>query len=186
MDDLTAACADLAALFPALTDALTRDNNPAGSRSVLSAGGVVNPDVLHAMETLRREIPQAVTTASEDLGETWQPRPPLTCLRAIPRLHDRFTILHRKSHATRLEDDVRRWTRMTKLALGLRTADMPIGWDCPLHAEASALVALGAEGFLRDDMTVMWQHAATIWCPLCGASWLADRWPLLGRLLEAG
>lgn len=183
MDDLTAACDDLAALFPALAEALTRDNAPADSRSVLSAGGVVNADVLHAMLTLAAEIPASVTSASDDLGEPWQPRPPLTCLRAIPRLHDRFTAVHWKAHAGRLEDDVRRWTRMTKLALGLRTPDMPIGWDCPLHDEPSPLTALGSEGFLRDDMTVMWQHAATIWCPLCGASWLADRWPLLGRLL---
>ena len=183
MTALADACTDLAALFHALADALTRDNNPADSRSVLSAGGLVNADVLHAMETLHREIPATVTHASDTLGEPWQRRPALTCLRAIPRLHDRFTSLHWKSHAEALDNDVRRWTRMTKLALGLRTADMPIGWDCPLHDEPSPLTALGAEGFVRDDKTVMWQHSATIWCALCGASWLSDRWALLGRLL---
>lgn len=183
MNDLTTACEDLAALFPHLADALTRDNAPSDHRAVLSAGGVVNADVLHAMLTLAAEIPAARNAACDLLAETHQPRPPLTCLRAIPRLHDRLAALSMKTAATRLEDSVRQWTRITKLALGLRTADMPIGWDCPLHPEPSALIALGAEGFLRDDMTIMWQHAATIWCPLCGASWLADCWPLLGRLL---
>ena len=183
MDDLTGACADLAALFPHLADALTRDNAPADSRSVLSAGGVVNADVLHAMLTLAAEIPAARAAACDLAGEPWQPRPPLTCLRAIPRLHDRLLVLSLPGAAVRLEDGVRGWTRITKLALGLRTPDMPIGWDCPLHAEPSPLTALGAEGFLRDDMTIWWQHAATIWCAFCGASWPADRWPLLGRLL---
>src|SRR5258708_7051492 len=76
MDDLTGACADLAALFPRLADALTRDNAPADSRSVLSASGVVNADVLHAMLTLAAEIPAARAAACNLLDETWQPRPP--------------------------------------------------------------------------------------------------------------
>jgi hypothetical protein len=183
MTDLAEACADLAALFPRLAEALTRDNAPADSRAILSAGGVVNADVLHAMLTLSREIPAARAAACDLLGETWQPRPPLTCLRAIPRLRDRLRDLAMPAAAARLEDDVRRWTRMTKLALGLRTPDMPIGWDCPLHPEPSPLLALGAEGFLRDDMTILWQHAATIWCAYCGASWPEYQWPHLGIML---
>lgn len=183
MDDLTAACTDLAALFPALTDALTRDNTPADGRTVLSAGGVVNTDVFHAILTLNDEIPAAVAAAAAAAGEPWQPRPPLTCLHAIPRLAARLAALNKPAPAACLENHVRRWTRMTKLALGLRTPDTPLGYNCPLHDQPSPLVALGAEGFLRDDMTVYWQHAALIWCPLCDASWPADRWPMLGRLL---
>src|SRR5258707_11665377 len=183
VDDLTGACTALAALSPPLADALPRDNAPADSRSVLSAGGVVNADVLHAMLTLAAEIPAARAAACDLAGEPWQPRPPLTCLRAIPRLRDRLQALSLPGAAVRLEDDVRRWTRPTKLALGLRTPDMPIGWDRPLQAEPSPLTALGAEGFLRDDMTIWWQHAATIWCPLCGASWPEATWAHLGHVL---
>ena len=186
MDDLTSACADLGALFPALTEALTRDNAPADSRSVLSAGGVVNADVLHAMLTLAAEIPAARAAACDLAGETHQPRPPLTCLRAIPRLHGRLRALSLPGAAARLEDDIRRWTRLTKLALGLRTPDMPIGWDCPYHRdEPAALIAIGSEGFLRDDLTILWQYAATIWCPLCGASWPESQWMHLGNVLVA-
>ncbi len=34
--------------------------------------------------------------------------------------------------ATDLETGVHHWTRMVKLALGLRTPDLPVGRDCPL------------------------------------------------------
>ena len=186
MDDLTAACDDLAALLPHLADALTRDNAPADSRSVLSAGGVVNADVLHAMLTLAREIPEAAENAAAATGETWAHRDTGTSLRALPRLHDRLAALSLAAAAARLEDDVSRWTRMTKLALGLRRPDMPLGWDCPYHPdEPAGLLAVGAGGFLRADMTVMWQHAATIWCPHCRTSWAESQWLHLGRMLLA-
>ena len=49
------ACAELAALIPALIPALSRDSVP----FALSAGRVVNPDVVHAMIILAAEIPAA-------------------------------------------------------------------------------------------------------------------------------
>lgn len=187
MDDLTPACADLAALFPRLADALTRDNAPPGHRSVLSAGGVVNADVLHAMLTLSHEIPEAAESAAAATGETWAHRDTATSLRALPRLHERLAALSLPNAAARIEDDVRRWMRMTKLALGLRIPDVPIGYDCPYHRDQpAALILLGAEGFIRDDMTVYWQYDGRIWCHLCRESWPADRWLMLGRMLEAG
>src|SRR5258708_1594076 len=103
VDALPGACTALAALFPPLADALPRDNAPADSRSVLSAGGVVNADVLHAMLTLAAEIPAARAAACDLAGETWQPRPPLTCLRAIPRLRDRPADLRTKGAPGQLE-----------------------------------------------------------------------------------
>src|SRR6266487_545891 len=48
-DGLGHACAELAALIPALIPALSRDSLPPDGRTALSAGTVVNPDVLHAM-----------------------------------------------------------------------------------------------------------------------------------------
>ena len=124
-DDLGPACAELAALIPALIPALSRDSVP----SALSAGRVVNPDVLHAMIILAAEIPAACAAASEVTGEPWQHHPSAICLRAIPRLHHRLTALGMPAAATDLETGMHHWTRLVKLALGLRTPDIPAGRD---------------------------------------------------------
>jgi hypothetical protein len=128
-DDLGHACAELAALIPALIPALSHDSLPPDRRTGLSAGTAVNPDVLHAMIILAAEIPAACAAACEVTGEPWQHRPPAICLRAIPRLHHRLTALGMPAAASDLETDMHHWTRMVKLALGLRTPDIPVGWD---------------------------------------------------------
>jgi hypothetical protein len=68
-DDLGHACAELAALIPALIPALSRDSLPPDGRTGLSAGTVVNPDILHAMIILAAEIPAACAAACEVTGE---------------------------------------------------------------------------------------------------------------------
>ncbi len=73
-DGLGHACAELAALIPALIPALSRDSVP----SALSAGRVVNPDVLHAMIILAAEIPAACAAASQVTGEACAPSPACT------------------------------------------------------------------------------------------------------------
>jgi hypothetical protein len=128
-DNLGPACAELAALIPALIAALSRDSDPAGGRTALSAGGVVNPDVLHAMIILAAEIPAACASACQVTGELWQHRPSAICLRAIPRLHHQLTALGMPAAARDLETGLHHWTRMVKLALGLRIPDIPAGWD---------------------------------------------------------
>jgi hypothetical protein len=120
---------ELAALIPALIPALSRDSLPSDGRTALSAGTVVNPDVLHAMIILADEIPAACAAACEVTGEPWQHRPSAICLRAIPRLHHRLTALGMPAAASDLETGMHHWTRMVKLALGLRTPDIPVGWD---------------------------------------------------------
>jgi hypothetical protein len=128
-DDLGHACAELAALIPALIPALSRDSIPPGGRAGLSAGRAVNPDVLHAMTVLAAEIPAACAAACQVTGQPWQPRPPAICLRAIPRLHHRLTTLGMPAAASDLETGVHHWTRMVKRALGLRSAGIPAGRD---------------------------------------------------------
>jgi hypothetical protein len=123
-EDLGPACAELAALIPALS----RDGTPPDRRTALSAGSAVNPDVLHAMTVLAAEIPPACEVA----GEPWQHHPSAICLRAIPRLHHRLTALGMPAAASDLEAGIHHWTRMVKRALSLRTADLPAGRDCPL------------------------------------------------------
>ena len=124
-DDLGPACAELAALIPALS----RDSNHPDRRAGLSAGSAVNPDVLHAMTVLAAEIPAACAAACEVAGEPWQHHPSAICLRAIPRLHHRLTALGMPAAATDLETGMHHWTRLVKLALGLRTPDIPAGRD---------------------------------------------------------
>jgi hypothetical protein len=130
-DGLGHACAELAALIPALVPALSRDSIHSDGRAGLSAGSAVNPDVLHAMIILAAEIPAACAAACEAAGEPWQPHPSAICLRAIPRLHHQLTALGMPAVATDVETGVHQWTRMVQLALGLRTPDLPVGWDCP-------------------------------------------------------
>jgi hypothetical protein len=175
---------ELAGLIPALVPALTRDNAPPGGRAVLSAGGVVNADVLHAMIMLRAEVPACCATACAVTGEPWRPRPVGTCLRALPRFHDRLLALGEPSRARRIESALERWMRAVKLALGLRIPDTPIGFGCPLHEEPSPLVMLGSEGFMTGA-TVTWQHDGRIWCRACGESWPVWQWRHLGRLISA-
>jgi len=124
-DDLGPACAELAALIPALIPALSRDSVP----SALSAGRVVNPGVLHAMIILAAEIPAACAAACEVTGEPWQHHPSAICLRAIPRLHHRLTALGMPAAATDLETGMHHWTRLVKRVLGPRTPDIPAGRD---------------------------------------------------------
>jgi hypothetical protein len=128
-DDLGPAYAELAALIPALIPALSRDSIPPAGRTALSAGSAVNPDVLHAMTVLAAEIPAACAAACEVTGEPWQHHPSAICLRAIPRLHHRLTALGMPAAATDLETGMHHWTRLVKLALGLRTPDIPAGPD---------------------------------------------------------
>jgi hypothetical protein len=124
-DDLGPACAELAALIPALS----RDSIPPDRRTALSAGSTVNPDVLHAMIILAAEIPAACAAACEVTGEPWQHHPSAICLRAIPRLHHRLTALGMPAAATDLETGMHHWTQLVKLALGLRAPDIPAGPD---------------------------------------------------------
>jgi hypothetical protein len=124
-DDLGHACAELAALIPALS----RDSVPPGGRAGLSVGRAVNPDVLHALTVLAAEIPAACAAACQVTGEPWQHHPSAICLRAIPRPHHRLAALGMPAAASDLETGVHHWTRLVKRALGLRTPDLPAGRD---------------------------------------------------------
>jgi hypothetical protein len=181
--------AELAALLPCLAGALRRDNTTMGrSRSVVP-GVPVNSDVLHAMVTLHREVPDVTMAAAELAGEPWQRRTIAACLTAIPRLGARLHDLAMVDAERDLERGVYRWTRVTKLALGLRTPDIPIGAPCP-HCghDGPGLMAVGSEGFMRrtgHGLAVEWEHAGRVVCRECGAAWGVAEWPLLGRVLEA-
>jgi hypothetical protein len=95
--------------------------------------------------------------------------------------------------AMAIEDDVRRWTRVTKLALGLRRPEQPLLAVCPDCDDGQGdLVAAGAERFLQFTRNGVllgdWEEAGRIYCtaqPRVHA-WPEDRWTwLAGRILEA-
>jgi hypothetical protein len=125
-DSLEPACAELAALIPALAPALSRDSIPPDGRTAPSASKAVNPGVLHAMIILATEIPAACAAACQVTGEPWQHRPPAICLHAIPRLHHQLTALGMPAAASDLETGVYHWMRMVKLALGPPHPDIPV------------------------------------------------------------
>ena len=194
--DLAETCAELASLWPALATALARDSGGDGGTShTWAAVTVVNADVLTAMLTLGREIPETIRYACEAIGEPWQHRDLAGCLRQVPRLagrmHDLGLIANEKT-LTRLAGE---WLRTVKRALGLRRPDLAIGYDCPYaasipeqHTAGRMLLAAGDEGFLRprpDGLQVEWVHSPVIYCQGCSASWGLAQWPHLGRMLEA-
>ena len=68
-DGLGQACAELAALIPALIPALSRDSVPSDGRTAaLSAGRAVSPGVLDALIILAAEIPAACAAACQMTG----------------------------------------------------------------------------------------------------------------------
>jgi hypothetical protein len=182
--------AELAALLPCLPDAIERDNAAAGPAMAVTAGLPVNPDVLHAIVTLHREIPVTTARAAELAREPWQPRGLETCLTALGRFTGRLYDLAMNAEAMALEDDVRRWTRVTKLALGLRKPDVPLPVAyCPACEQtARPLLAVQPEGFAvwhTGRLVVEWRSAGRIYCPRCGTAWPEDQWTFLAsRLLE--
>jgi len=150
-DDLGHACAELAALIPALVPALSRGSIPPGGRAGLSAGRAVNPDVLHAMTVLAAEIPAACAAACQVTGEPWQHHPSAICLRAIPRLHHRLTEIGMPAAASDLESGVHQWTRLVKRALGLRTPDLPPAGTAPSAGDAAQIIAASPQPWSQSD-----------------------------------
>lgn len=177
---IAAACAELAQLWPGLPAALTKDTTGVKGTQV-TAGAVVNAEVLHAMIVLRAEIPAAVVTACGVVGEPWQPRTVPVCLTAIPRLAGRMHDLRLAAECADLEDAVRYWLRLTKRALGLvdQPWDLPSWVRCPDHDIPSVkLLHVGAErAITRDGDALRTERVRDgyLLCPHCGA-----KWPLRG------
>ncbi len=181
---------ELELMFPALAQALARDSGGGGEpqKVVLSTGGVVNGDVLQAMVTLSREIPDVWARCCDLVRERHGKRGVAQCLIALPRLGGRLHQLGLVGAEQRLAGDVGRWTSQCKGALGLRTPDIPLRYGCPACGGQEPLVVVGSEGFLRlrDNMVVVvWQHAGVISCGQCQATWTMGQWMHLGRLLKS-
>jgi hypothetical protein len=135
---------------------------------------------------LHREVPPATARASALAGEPWQARPLPGCLLALGRFIDRIYQLQLPADAMALEDEVRRWTRETKLALGMWKPDETLSVRCPYCEAAPRLRRAGAEGFLRQadhGLVLVWQEAGRIWCRACGRAWEKSQWEWLCSLI---
>lgn len=189
--------AELAALLPRLPGAIERDNTGTGRAVRISGGLPVNEDVLHAIITLHREIPAASLRAATAVGEPWPAfeRDLHQCLRAIGRFAGRLHDLRQPLDARAIEDDVRRWTRVTKLALGMRRPEMALADRCPVESHPGAycggeLMAAGAERFLRFTRHGVvvgdWVEARRIYCAADrDHEWPFQAWTVLGGMILA-
>lgn len=85
--------------------------------------------------------------------------------------------------AQHIADDVHRWRRQARAALGLSTRDVALGYTCPHHRDQPAELILDRdEAHLSDDLlehgrgALVWRYAQSVHCPHCKKSWtgLAD------------
>ena len=189
--------AELAALLPRLPGAIERDNTGTGRAVRITGGLPVNEDVLHAMVMLHREIPPASLRAAAAVGEPWPAfeRDLAQCLHALARFAGRLHDLRQADGVRGIEDDVRRWTRVTKLALGMRRPEMALAdrcpvEDCPGGYCGGELMAAGAERFLqftRHGVVVGdWVEARRIYCTADREhEWPFQHWTILGGMILA-
>jgi hypothetical protein len=195
VDHAAAMIDELRLLIRQIPDALPRDQGhggdiTGGSGDVHSSG--LNDDVLMTWIDLRTAIPQWRAWAQRAAGEPVHgdgdlDRDLVTTARCMRRLAS----TNAPDLAERLADEVFRWRRKARLAIGLTRHDRDLEMRCPLHSETGPALRLrGDEGVLRrvgagsaDPIT--WLRGDVIFCPDCGAQWDRALWPLLGRLLDA-
>lgn len=190
---------ELIILWPHLAGALERDAGAAADERVSGTTGgfglPVNADVLEALRILGGELPVLATWAAEVVAEHPVARPIADHLRHLPRLHERMLATGAVVEAGQLAARLHAMLRTVKLAVGLRTADRPLGHPCPLHDDPQhPLVVPGDEGVLRYRRldragqpvapAVEWRRNDTTLCRHCGAAWQPSQYLLLGRLLR--
>lgn len=191
--------AEMLILWPHLDAALERDTGqPEGGR--ISGGRAelglpVNADVMLALATLEREVPKMAAWAAGVVAEPVIERSIIGHLQQLPRLHERMLVTAAVDEAARLAAGVHAFTRGVKLAVGLRTPDVPLGQYCPLHDDPlRELVAPGSEGYLRYTRLdregqpvapiVEWVRDTAVICRQCRAAWAPTQYLMLGRLLR--
>jgi hypothetical protein len=203
-DVTAAACAELAQLTPMLAPALRRDTVGGGRYGRLEPTlTLFNGDVLAVRIMLLHHVPATAMRACQLTGEPWPTagRTYGQCLTGIPRWHDRLHVLGRATG--RREDNAGRviscchlntithhWVRQTKLALGLRTPDLPLDATCPEcqlgDPPHGQLLMAGSEAFINTGTTgppLNWVTSGRVYCPQCSAYWVCGEWELLIRVL---
>jgi hypothetical protein len=189
---------ELLILWPNLAPALERDAGVAEGERVSGSTGIglpVNADILHALQLLEREVPALAAWAAGVIAEPAAARTVDGHLRHFPRMHERMLVTAAIAEAGQLAARLHALLRLVKLAVGLRTADRPLGHSCPLHDDPiHPLIIPGDEGVLRYRRldregqpvapAVAWRRSDCTLCRHCGASWAPSQYLLLGRLLR--
>lgn len=189
---------ELLILWPHLAAALERDAGSAQDERVSGGGGFglpVNADVLHALHLLETDLPDLAAWAAEIVAEAPVKRGVEGHLRHLPRLHERMLVTAAVPEAAHLAARLHALLRLVKIAVGLRTADRPLGQPCPLHDDPlTQLLIPGDEGVLRyrrldrDGQPVApaveWMRSDCTLCRHCEAAWAPSQYLLLGRLLR--
>lgn len=191
---------ELLILQPHLERALERDAGTSTEARV--SGGTdpafslpVNADAFAALITLGSEVPALAYWAAGIVAEAPEVRSINGHLRHMPRWHERMLVTAAIDDAAHLAASLHAILRHVKLALGLRTADRPLGQFCPLHdVPLRELIAPGNEATLRYarldrdgqpiDVAVEWTRHDAAECRYCGASWAPSQYLMLGRMMR--
>lgn len=195
-DDVT----ELSVLWPHLAVALERDAGTAeGERTSGGADAAfrlpVNADVSAALATVSDGVPQLATWAALVVAEEPRRRDVASCLRHMPRWHERMLATAATIQADALAAAVAALLRRTKVALGLRFRDRRLGQFCPLHDDPlTELIEPGAEATLRYrhldrfgqpvGVAIDWMRRDKAFCRTCRASWLPGQYLMLSRQLR--
>lgn len=186
---------ELVLYWPALTDALDRDQGGAASATAVATSSPVlsapvNLDVLRATSTMEQEVPTTAAWCASVVAEQSAARPVAGHLPHFPRWHARMVATAAVRGAERLAITVAAWRSLCKRAIGLLVADRPLGEYCPRHDQPlTELVAPGDEGWLtlragEPGPTVSWIHVHAVVCRRCGSRWAPSQYLWLGRLIR--
>lgn len=188
--------ADLAQLWPALSEALARDHAPEHGERVAAAGSTepglpVNLDVADAIHYLTTNIAVAATYARRLLGEpAWTHSVPVLLAWDFARWHGRLVDLGDQVHADHLAAAVADWLGRARSALGFTTPARRLGQMCPEHDEPLVeLVEPGASATLHTDPAgyrITWAKVRAVMCRYCRATWTpGPEYLALDRALNA-
>lgn len=188
----------LAILWPALDDALARDQGATDGDKVSAAGIVpaapVNADVLSTMTAVGVELRLTAAWAASVIGGAYVDREPVDQFRHAPCWHHQMMATGATLDAEALAGTLARWLRAVKLALRLAEPDRRLGQYCPRHdAPLVELVAPGADAAITWtrivggrplDPRVDWRRTVGVFCRHCEALWQPGEYLALERELR--
>jgi hypothetical protein len=205
VEEVRAAADEVRLLWPALVDALPRDQGTGSGRR----GGApltaipVNEDVADTLQAIATGAIVLEHTVAVRLGSTWLLDLLGTpydgdlldaLLRAAPPAYRRLTATNAADHALTLADTIHGWQHTLRRALRLSQRPIRLGQDCPVCTIPTPLLAGGAEGTLAARRrladpspttdAIAWRHSERIWCPACATEWPRGQWRHLGHVLD--
>jgi hypothetical protein len=99
--------------------------------------------------------------------------------------------------AEHIAKDVRRWRRDARSVLRLQTREQSIGWTCPNHRDAPAVLVRDRDEATLDPAVIagrrladgtaplVWRRAETVHCPTCKTKWVGvEQMRILMRMID--